>query len=164
MPNAAEGPLQGIEKIAFGAALKDLAEKYATRFENIDREGGGGFGKPHDPQVIGLGMADCRSGHIGKDNVSTPAPKPRLQQLLCPRISEIHLNDLDTRDRLKAQIVNGNDLTPALGCLDPLGGYLGPPTRCGAEVNHALAGLQDMVAGIDLAEFESRSRSQAFAF
>ena len=95
MADGLEVTLQGVEQIAFRAALKDFTEKDPARFKYVRREGGSSLREPHDADVIGLGVSDRRRGHVRQYDIGRAAAKARLQEVFGGRGGEIHLDDVD---------------------------------------------------------------------
>src|SRR4051794_13050430 len=67
------------------------------------------------------------------------------------------------RKRLDVEEVDADDAPPPLRAADPLRRDLGPAARRGAEIDDALAGLQQAVLVVDLEELECGARAVALA-
>ena len=57
------------QQFVLGAALEHFAEKRAAGFQHFAGKSDGRLRQPHDPQMIGAGMARCRRGHVGEHHI-----------------------------------------------------------------------------------------------
>ena len=133
--------------------------------EHLAGELGRRLGQPHDAQMVGARCGPCparpcrRARRRRGPRAAAPAAAPARVV-----VHEIELQELDAGDRLHRQEVDGDHLAP-LPSTDahPLGRHLGPAARRGAEVDHALAGLEQAVLVVDLDQLEGGARAVALA-
>ena len=76
---------------------------------------------------------------------------------------EVHLPELHPFDRVHLQEIDGDHPSPALMRANPRRRDLAPAAGRGAEIDNALARLEQLVLVVDLDELVGRARPVAFA-
>ena len=123
---------------------------------------GGELDEADDAQLIGLAVAGGVGRHVGEDAVGAAA-EPFAQARRRLGVVEIHLPELDAVDRVHLQKVDGDHPAPALARSDARRRDLAPAAGRGAEIDDALAGLEELIFLVDLDELVGRARAIAFA-
>ena len=78
-------------------------------------------------------------------------------------VEEIELDEIDSGKRVDQEEVDADHPSLAVGASDPGRRHLRPAPRRRAEIDHALAGLQEVMLLVDLQELVGRPRAVAFA-
>ena len=151
MAHGCEIALQFAEQRGLGAALQHLGKKAPARAQHLTGELSGRLDQRHDLQLIGFLVTGRIRRHVGEHDVGA-AVECGAQPLGRSRIEKIELHEIDARDRLHLENVDGYDFPPPLARTDTLGRDLAPAARSRAQIDHARAALQQVVLVIDLDE------------
>ena len=108
-------------------------------------------------------MAGGVGGHVGDDRVRLPA-EHGFQAIRRVLLQKIHHCEFDARDVLDLQQVDADDAPLTLFGFHFLRRDLRPAAGRRAEVEHAHAGLQQVIAIVHLDQLVGRARAPALAF
>src|SRR5439155_11920474 len=147
-----EGGGDPSQELRISVSLEHLHEEGAPWAERSDGEGKGRLSEVERPgDVHGPVPAELR-GHVAHDDVRGP-PELLEKRRLDLRITEVTAQELDALQRDEGAEIHREHAT---GWPDSLPRDLRPSPRCGAQVDHDVARLEQADPTVDLGQLDRR--------
>ena len=156
--NGFELPLQLLKHGVLGPTAEYLGQKRPAGNEipagKIDRD----LKEMRGAQMVSLFMTRCRRRQVRQDNIRFVSTERFHQSCRCVVIQKILFQEHRAAHMIHVQIVDPDDLWRVNRRFDSVDRNLTPAARCAAQVNHPVAGFQELVHVVDFAQFVSCPR------